>query len=327
MIKIVAIVIFVTIILGIKYLIWNFSTLSERLLKKENTSTPEELKQLYLLGVFQLAGYVGGAASSDGAEISRVVAEFIRRLTPNGENTELCISAYNTGRNPNYQVTSGIRFIRTHERNSGKRTNLDILMTFIITVALCDNVLTDMQRFRLQEIATLLNYPPRKFAELMKECQIMKEWQNFRDSEYGGFSGAYGSYSGTGGSRSGESFYGNSGYDRSRYDGGYNQGSGQNSWNSSGQGSWNDSGSSWNQDNASGQSWQEDKSLQKAFAILGVPATASDSQIKKAYHRLIRKYHPDMIKARGLPEEMEKVYADKAQEINDAYTIITRARG
>lgn len=326
MIKIVAVVIFVTIILGIKYLIWHFMTLNERYFRKETTSSPEELKQLYLMGVFQLAGYVGGAASSDGTEISRVVAEFIRRLTQNGENTDLCLNAYNTGRNPRYQVTTGIRFIRTHEKHSGKRTNLDILMTFIITVALCDGVLTNMQRSRLHEIAALLSYPPKKFAALMEECQIMKEWQNFRDSSFGGFSGSYGGNSDTG-SSGGESYYGNSGYDRSRYDGGYNQGSGQNSWNSSGQGSWNDSGSSWNQDNASGQSWQEDKSLQKAFAILGVPATASDSQIKKAYHRLIRKYHPDMIKARGLPEEMEKVYADKAQEINDAYTIITRARG
>ena len=42
---------------------------------------------------------------------------------------------------------------------------------------------------------------------------------------------------------------------------------------------------------------------------------------------MIRKYHPDMIKARGLPEEMSQIYADRAQEINDAYTLITRNRG
>jgi DnaJ like chaperone protein len=60
--------------------------------------------------------------------------------------------------------------------------------------------------------------------------------------------------------------------------------------------------------------------------VLGVPASASDKEIKKAFHRLIRKYHPDLAQARGLPEEMAQVYADRAQTINQAYETICRNR-
>ena len=63
-----------------------------------------------------------------------------------------------------------------------------------------------------------------------------------------------------------------------------------------------------------------------AYQILGVPASASDNEIRKAFHKLIRKYHPDLVKARGLPEEMAHIYADKAQTINTAYETVCKDR-
>lgn len=50
------------------------------------------------------------------------------------------------------------------------------------------------------------------------------------------------------------------------------------------------------------------------YATLGVPKTASDDEIKKAYRKLVRKYHPDVSK---------EANADaRTKELNEAYGVL-----
>lgn len=67
--------------------------------------------------------------------------------------------------------------------------------------------------------------------------------------------------------------------------------------------------------------------LQEAYEALGVTATASDAEVKKAYRRQMNQHHPDKLVARGLPEEMIKLANEKTQEIKAAYETIRKARG
>ena len=64
-----------------------------------------------------------------------------------------------------------------------------------------------------------------------------------------------------------------------------------------------------------------------AYAILGVDSSATDTEVKKAYRRLMSQHHPDKLVAKGLPEEMMKVAAEKTHEIKQAYERIREARG
>ena len=66
--------------------------------------------------------------------------------------------------------------------------------------------------------------------------------------------------------------------------------------------------------------------LDDAYAILGVPETASDEEIKKLYRRLMSQHHPDKLVAKGLPEEMMALAKEKTQAINRAYDEICEAR-
>jgi DnaJ like chaperone protein len=66
--------------------------------------------------------------------------------------------------------------------------------------------------------------------------------------------------------------------------------------------------------------------LARAYQILGVDASASDAEIKKAYRRLLSQHHPDKLVAKGLPEEMMKVAAQKTHEIRQAYERVRRER-
>src|SRR5258707_8766719 len=50
------------------------------------------------------------------------------------------------------------------------------------------------------------------------------------------------------------------------------------------------------------------------YEALGVPRTASEEDIKKAFRKLARKYHPDVAKGKGAE--------DKFKEINEAYEVL-----
>ncbi|MFQ5469761.1 MAG: co-chaperone DjlA [Gammaproteobacteria bacterium] len=68
-------------------------------------------------------------------------------------------------------------------------------------------------------------------------------------------------------------------------------------------------------------------SVEKACQVLGVKTEDSDADIKKAYRRLLSQHHPDKLVAKGLPEEMMKLAAEKTHEIRSAYEVIREHRG
>src|SRR5690349_2257847 len=51
------------------------------------------------------------------------------------------------------------------------------------------------------------------------------------------------------------------------------------------------------------------------YEVLGVPRTASDEEIKKAFRKLARQYHPDVAKDKKRAEE-------KFKEVNEAYEVL-----
>ena len=67
--------------------------------------------------------------------------------------------------------------------------------------------------------------------------------------------------------------------------------------------------------------------LNDAYQALGVAKDASDSDVKRAYRKLISENHPDKLAARGLPESMRAVAEERSREINKAYDLIKESRG
>lgn len=67
--------------------------------------------------------------------------------------------------------------------------------------------------------------------------------------------------------------------------------------------------------------------LEDAYAVLGVTASATDVEVKRAYRRLMSQHHPDKLVSKGLPEEMLKLATEKTQNIKAAYDRVCAARG
>ncbi len=68
------------------------------------------------------------------------------------------------------------------------------------------------------------------------------------------------------------------------------------------------------------------RAIESAYQALGVTKDNSDAEIKKAYRRLIREYHPDKLMGQGLPEAMIKEATERSQEIQAAYDLIKKSR-
>jgi DnaJ like chaperone protein len=63
------------------------------------------------------------------------------------------------------------------------------------------------------------------------------------------------------------------------------------------------------------------------YVILGITRAASDAEVKKAYHTLMKENHPDSLVARGVPAEFVRLATEKVAAINGAYEIIKKERG
>lgn len=69
------------------------------------------------------------------------------------------------------------------------------------------------------------------------------------------------------------------------------------------------------------------KKLDDAYAALGLPPSATDAEVKRAYRRLMSQNHPDKLAGKGLPDSMREMAEERTREISIAYAAIKEARG
>jgi DnaJ like chaperone protein len=74
------------------------------------------------------------------------------------------------------------------------------------------------------------------------------------------------------------------------------------------------------------QNVQPKANINDAYKLLGVTASDDIDTIKKAYRKLIREYHPDIIKSQGKDDAYMQQATAKTQEINQAYEMIKNAK-
>ena len=74
------------------------------------------------------------------------------------------------------------------------------------------------------------------------------------------------------------------------------------------------------------QNIQPKANIGDAYKLLGVNESDDMDVIKKAYRKLIRQYHPDIIKSQGKDEAYMQEATAKTQEINQAYEMIKDAK-
>ena len=72
-------------------------------------------------------------------------------------------------------------------------------------------------------------------------------------------------------------------------------------------------------------SYQETE--QGPYEIIGASSTMSNDELKKAYLKKVRENHPDVLRSKGVPEEILRLYTDEMAKINNAWEEIKKMRG
>lgn len=75
-----------------------------------------------------------------------------------------------------------------------------------------------------------------------------------------------------------------------------------------------------------GYSNQEDL-VKKYTQVLGVSEQASMAEIKKAYRKLVKEYHPDKLSSGSVPPEYIEFANQKIRDINEAYEYLEKVKG
>ena len=79
-------------------------------------------------------------------------------------------------------------------------------------------------------------------------------------------------------------------------------------------------------DRARGASSRSAPEQENAYAVLGMPAGATDEALRQAWLRLMRENHPDSLASRGVPPEFIARAGEKVARINAAWDQIKRER-
>lgn len=218
-----------------------------------------ERQTVFFETVFTLMGKLAKADGHVSETEIKHVENFMTQLKMSTDNRKQAIQYFSTGKQNDFDIKPLIG--RFNQVNADSKNMRQILMVYLVRVAIADGQMHEAESTLLRDIALQLGYSEQAFAQLLAMLQGQDQ---FAGGQY---------HSGAGGASA---------------------------------------------------NYTSPNALDAAYQALGVDKSATDAEIKKAYRRLIREYHPDKLTGQGLPEEMILEATERTKEIQAAYDLIKK---
>lgn len=253
---------------------------------------------------FSLMGYVARGAGVINQSHINAAEKIMAIMMLSEERRQEAIDAFEYGKSKDFDLSLEISKLR--ELVGMNPQIYAYLLEIQIVTAIADGRLDDGEHERLHLIAMALGVDRNQMEKLIRirlaEQQFAQFSQRYAESRRRTYEQRYGSGSySTYGNRNYEN-YNNSGYDEDARD-------------------------EEQEDHSSTTSSATKSDLENAYEILGVTRDTPWEDIKRAHRKLMLKYHPDRLASQGLPPELVKLYTQKAQDIQAAFSLIKASLG
>lgn len=251
--------------------------------------------------LFSMMGYVARGAGAINTSHINAAEQVISIMRLDEAKRDEAINAFNYGKSPDFNLQAEINDLRSMFGNNPYI--FSYVLEILVNVALADDKLDEGEHERLLLLASAMGVDQNQMERFIRIRFAEKQFANFsnrfREYRQRSYERRYGSGD--------YNSYGNRSYES------YNQHADD-----------DDQDDDQEYQNSAQSASQSD--LDNAYAILGVTKDASWEDIKKAHRKLMLKYHPDRLASQGLPPEMIKLYTQKAQDIQAAFTLIKASR-
>lgn len=265
-------------------------------------SNPHDHSRL-IISTFRLMGFVARGAGAINQDHIRLAERVMDMMMLDTQRRHEAIEGFNYGKSPEFDLRQEIYNLRDLV---GNNTHIiSYLLEIQVAIAIADNRLDDGERARLMSIAEALGLAPITMEQLIRVRLAEQQFANFSRRFNQARQNAYRQRHG---SDSNYDYYGNRSYEH------YNQ-------------SGYEEDEQDEKDTRSSTAHASKSDLDNAYEILGVTKDTPWDDIKRAHRKLMLKYHPDRLASQGLPPEMVKMYTQKAQDIQAAFSLIKAARG
>jgi len=262
-----------------------------------------EVQQAFFTATFSVMGHLAKADGQVSVYEIKAAENIMSRLELNEELRIEAIRLFNEGKKPDFDLKGTLEVL--YRDCSHNRDLLRFFIEIQLEAALADGELQPTEQKLLLYICESLHFSSLEFQQLWSRqwaSQAFHQWYSqFEGDNFGQREGSW---------QQEETQWGGTSWSsqsRTRSRGGYQRG--------------------YQQGYTGQRSRSAESSLQDAYGVLGVVATAVPAEIKKAYRRLMNQHHPDKLASRGLPEHMMKLAKEKTQQIRAAYDLIREARG
>lgn len=260
--------------------------------KKYKCSQPE-----YLELIFSILGYLSTRVSADKFTTLKTVDNVIASLQLNSEQSNQARNCFDIGESYSEKQIQDV--IDKNEKNLRSISDKIQVLSYWSTAFFNDAVFTKEEQKLFLIFANKIGFSNAEATKIMGACCEKNHF--YYDQSTGNYTSNFDF----------RSFF-------SRFGFNFDQG------NFGGQNNYYDYGNNSQSSSSNGYGYNSETELQTAYKILDIDENTSDTDAKRAYLRLMKRYHPD--RTQNLSEQEQKRYNEMCQQIQASWEVVKKYR-